>query len=127
MPTIQMTLPIIHNRQSTAFQYGLRLLAIAAMQTSKITKTKPICWRYGLCNTRAQRERSANPMLDCEVCGNHKLSYIACSKPNCPNLLVKIAIEHDITCGPNDFFEISSNNSPDIDPSSEDDCVIEPF
>lgn len=35
-------------------------------------------------------------------------------------------IEHDITCGPNDFFEISSNNSPDIDPSTDDDEVIEP-
>lgn len=31
---------------------------------------------------------------------------------------------HEIV-GPNDFFEISSNNSPD--PEDDDDCVIEPY
>jgi len=35
-----------------------------------------------------------------------------------------MAIEHDITCGPNDFFEISSNNSPDLE--DDDESVIEP-
>lgn len=50
-----------------------------------------------------------------------------CPMEGCPLGDLRMRIEHDITCGPNDFFDISSNNSPEIDPATDDDEVIEPF
>jgi hypothetical protein len=47
-----------------------------------------------------------------------------CDRGDCPNLPLRMRIEHDIACGPNDVFEISSNNSPDIE--DDDETVIEP-
>ncbi len=52
-------------------------------------------------------------MLDCGLCGNHKLSYISCENPDCPNLQVKMAIEHDITCGMSDQRVSTSSSYED--------------
>ncbi len=60
----------------------------------------------------------------CFACGLHEYRYIVCDRRDCPNLPLRMAIEHDITCGPNDFFEIASNNSPDIE--DDDEAAHEP-
>lgn len=62
--------------------------------------------------------------MNCHKCGSHEYRYVICDHPDCPNLPLRMLIEHDITCGPNDLFEISSNNSPD--PEDDNDEVHEP-
>lgn len=62
--------------------------------------------------------------MKCRACGHHELRYMLCDRWDCPNLELKMSIEHDVTCGPNDVFEIASNNSPDLE--DDDDEVHEP-
>jgi hypothetical protein len=63
----------------------------------------------------------------CDVCGVHEYNFMNCDNCFCPLLHVRLAIELGgpvKSAGPNDVFEISGNNSPDL--PDDDDEVHEP-
>ncbi len=53
--------------------------------------------------------------MKCRECGLHEYRFMICDRWDCPYRVVRSAIE----AGPNDLFEISSNNSPDIEDDDE--------
>ncbi len=57
--------------------------------------------------------------MSCHSCGLHELRYITCDRFDCPNLQVKMAIEHDITCAMSDQrVSISSSYEDQSTPAS---------
>lgn len=53
--------------------------------------------------------------MNCRKCGSHEYSYVICDRSDCPNLPLRMLIEHDISC-PRSQDEEGSVVLPPIDP-----------